>query len=290
MKKSYRKANIMYIPVLLIFITFIVYPFLSGIRLSFTDWNGFSQSFHNIGLQNFQDMLADPYVKRALLNTLIYGFGSTLFQQILGLGYALLLNNKFPLRGAARTFIYLPVLIPGIVMGYMWYFIAKYENGALNDVLSVLGFEPIYWLTDEKLAIFIILIINITQFCGISMVIYAAGLQNIPHMYYEAASLDGAGKWQMFKKITLPLLYPSIVTSVIINLIGGLKLFDVIRALTNGGPNYTTHSLSSLINSTYFEGQNAGYAASQGILLFVVILVLTLFFQVLFSKRKVDFS
>lgn len=286
MQKNYRRANWMYVPVLLLMFFFIFIPFVRGLQLSLTDWNGFSQQYKYIGLSNFKDLLSDKYVKIALINTLIYGFGSTIFQQILGLSYAVFVNKKFPGRGAMRLFVYLPVLISSLVLGYMMYFLTKTNGGVLNEILGNFGVAPIEWLSNKKLAVTVILAINVLQFCGISMVIYSAGLQNIPEMYYEAARLDGSSSWNTFRKITLPLLYPSIVTSVTLNLIGGLKLFDVIRALTNGGPNYASNSLSTLINSTFFDGQKAGYASSIGILLFVVILIVTIAVQSLFKRGE----
>lgn len=278
----------MYIPAILLILFFVIFPFLRGFSISTTNWNGFSQSYKSVGLQNFTDMLVDPVVRGALVNTLIYGFVSTFFQQIIAIGYAVFLNAKFPGRIFARTCIYLPVLVPGLVMGYMWFFLTKYDGGALNDVLSFFGKAPIFWLGTKATAICVILAINTIQFVGISMLIYLSGLQAIPDMYYEAAKIDGAGSWQIFRHITLPLLYPALTTSVTLNLIGGLKLFDSIVALTNGGPNYATHSLSTLINETYFQGQNAGYASAIGILLFVLIVCITLALQAVFKKHQVD--
>jgi raffinose/stachyose/melibiose transport system permease protein len=288
MKKTMKMANIMYLPAVILILVFVVNPFVKGFSISTTNWNGFSQSYKSVGLDNFKDMMIDPNVRKALINTLIYGFVSAIFQQILALAYALLLNKKFPLRIFARTFIYLPVLVPGLIMGYMWFFLTKYQGGALNDILIQFGMDPVFWLGSKTTAICVILAINVIQFVGISMLIYLSGLQGISDMYYEAAKLDGANSWQIFKNITLPLLYPAILTSFTLNLIGGLKLFDAIVALTNGGPSYSTHSLSSLINETYFQGQNAGYASSIGILLFVIIVVITLLLQKVFKRNEVQ--
>jgi raffinose/stachyose/melibiose transport system permease protein len=227
-------------------------------------------------------------IRTALGNTIAYGFGSTFLQQILGLGAALLLNESFRGRGIARTIIYLPVMISGLIMGYMWRYLTEY-NGALNDILTLFHKEPVLWLSSSVITVPLLIIINTFQFYGISMVIYLAGLQGIPGAYYEAASIEGAGAGMLFLKITFPLLYPALMTSVTINLIGGLKLFDVIRALTGGGPGYATHSLATLIHGTYFGSQNAGYAAAIGFLLFILILLITLILQKLFSKREVEY-
>jgi raffinose/stachyose/melibiose transport system permease protein len=289
MRSLYRKANIMYVPALILFAVFVIYPFFDGIRIAFTNWNGYSQHFKYVGLLNFKRLLIDDNIRTAFVNTLFYGFGSTFFQQLLGLSFALLLNESFPGRTATRAVIYLPVMISAVIMGYMWIYLVEYD-GAVNDIVTLLGYKKILWLSNANLAVAVIIIANTLQFVGISMIIYLAGLQGIPTMYYEAASIEGAGSWVRFRHITLPLLYPSFVTSVTINLIGGLKLFDVIRALTGGGPGYKTHSLATLIHSSYFSSQNAGYAAAIGVFLFVVILFFTLMLQLAFRGREVQYT
>lgn len=288
-KKSPKKnlINLMYMPAVVLFVIFVIYPFLDGVRISLTNWNGYSQEYSYIGFLNYKSLFKDENVIIALKNTFLYGVGSTIIQQIIGLSYAVFLNNKFRCRGFARTVIYLPIMVASVIMGYIWYFLLQYNGGAINDILIALGIEPIDFIANGKLMVWIIVLINSLQFCGVSMVIYLAGLQNISEMYYEAARLDGATKLQQFKNITLPLLKPAIVTSVTLNLIGGLKLFDAIKALTNGGPGYTTHSLSTLINYTYFNSQSAGYAAAIGIMLFIIILVTTLVLNKVLDRKDV---
>lgn len=288
-KKSPKKnlINLMYMPAVVLFVIFVIYPFLDGVRISLTNWNGYSQEYSYIGFSNYKSLFKDENVIIALKNTFLYGVGSTIIQQIIGLSYAVFLNSKFRGRGFARTVIYLPIMVASVIMGYIWYFLLQYNGGAINDILIALGMQPIDFIANGKLMVWIIVLINSLQFCGVSMIIYLAGLQNISEMYYEAAKLDGATKLQQFKNITLPLLKPAIVTSVTLNLIGGLKLFDAIKALTNGGPGYTTHSLSTLINYTYFNSQSAGYAAAIGIMLFIIILVTTLVLNKVLDRKDV---
>lgn len=288
MDSLYKKANILYLPALLLFALFVVYPFADGIRIAFTNWNGYSRHYDYVGWRNFGRLFADSNVLTALLNTLLYGFGSTILQQILGLGAAILLDKRFLGRGAARSVAYLPVLVSAVVMGYMWYYILELD-GALNEIVALLGGQKVLWLSQAATARGLIVLVNSLQYFGISMVIYMAGLQNIAPMYYEAASIEGAGAWQQFRRVTLPLLYPAFVTSVTINLIGGLKLFDIVMALTGGGPGYTTHSLATLIRSSYFAGQQAGYASAIGLLLFAAIIAITLALQALFRRSEVQY-
>ncbi len=284
-----HSVNLLYVPALVLFGVFVFYPFVLGIGISFTDWNGFSQNRNNVGFDNYRHMLQDVNVRKAFINTIIYGFGCTLLQQGLGIAYALLLNQSFKLRKLARTIIYMPVMIAGVIMGYMVYFLFQYNNGALNDVVQLFGLNKIDWLADGNRAIAIIMAINTLQFVGISMVIYLAGLQNIPKSFYEASEIDGAGPIDRFIHITIPLLKPAFVTSVTINLIGGLKLFDQIKALTNGGPGYDSHSMSTLIDATYFRTQQAGYSAAMGIVLFLFILLVSLVLLKAFNRKQFEY-
>ena len=275
MKKRARTMNLFYIPAIILFMIFVIYPLVNGIYLSFTNWNGYSQTYKLVGLDNYVRMLSDQNVHRAFINTIVYGVGSTVLQNVLGLGLALLLNQKFRGRAFTRTLVYLPVMIAPLIMGYIMYFFFSFDNGALNDVIGLFGKAPVDWLAKGTTGVIVMTIVNSLQFVGISMVIYLAGLQGISDMYYEAAAMDGVKPVQRFRYITLPLLTPAISSSVTINLIGGLKLFDIIMALTSGGPGYDTHSLSTLVHRTYFGSENAGYASAIGLVSFVLIMVLS---------------
>ncbi len=287
-KQRGTMINLFYIPAIILFCGFVVYPFLQGIRLSFMNWNGYSQNMKFVGLKNYIRLFQDANVKTAFVNTLIYGVVSTIIQNILGLAYALFLNMNFKCRTIVRTIIYMPVMIAPLIMGYIMYFFFQYDGGAINDILIWLGKEPIDFLVNSNAAISIIVIVNSLQFVGVAMVIYLAGLQNVPAMYYEVAMLDGATFWDRFRHITLPLLMPAISSSTILNLIGGLKLFDLVMALTSGGPGFSTHSLSTLVTNQYFSAQSAGYASAIGIISFVLIMVISNVVTKYFDKKEID--
>lgn len=282
-----RAVNIFYLPALILFFVFVIYPLAKGIFLSFTNWNGYSQNYKIIGLDNFIRLFKDENVWVALKNTLIYGVGSTFLQNVIGLALALFLNQKFRGRAVLRTVIYLPVMIAPLIMGYMMYFFVSFQKGALNDILMAIGLERIDWMASGPRAVIMMTVINALQFVGVSMVIYLAGLQNIPTMYYEAAELDGVTPWQKLRHVTLPLLMPAISSAVVVNLIGGLKLFDIIMALTSGGPGSASHSLSTLVHRTYFGSENAGYASAIGLFAFVLILVVSSVVTSYFDKKEV---
>lgn len=288
MHKQNKSINLFYIPALILFAIFVVYPFMKGIYLSFTNWNGYSKTFKMVGFDNYVRMFSDPNVRTAIVNTLIYGAGSTLIQNVLGLLLALLLNQKFYGRSLLRTVVYLPVMIAPLIMGYVMYFFFTFNNGALNDILMLFGAQPIDWLADGKRATVILTIVNSLQFVGVSMVIYLAGLQNISGMYYDAAAIDGTNPFQKFVYITVPLLMPSVTSSVTINLIGGLKLFDVISALTGGGPGYDTNSMSTLIHRLYFGSERAGYASAVGLVFFVFIMIVSNFVVGALQRKQVE--
>ena len=288
MKKRIDIINLFYVPALVLFALFVIYPFFKGVYLSFTNWNGYSRSFKMIGLKNYVNLFKDKNVHRAFANTLVYGVGSTVIQNALGVLLAVFLNKKFRGRSLVRTVIYLPVMIAPLIMGYVMYFFFNYNRGAINDVLKLFGAAPVDWLASGNRAVFILTLVNSLQFVGISMVIYLAGLQNIPSMYYEAAEIDGIGVKQRFFYITLPLLMPAVTSSVTLNLIGGLKLFDVISALTGGGPGYDTHSLSTLIHKYYFGGERAGYASAIGLVFFVFIMFVSNIVVKALQRRQVE--
>ena len=288
MKKGRKSViNIFYIPAILLFLFFVIYPFAEGIRISFTNWNGYSQKYTYVKFANYIKLIHDSNVLTALKNTLIYGIGSTIIKNILGLSYAILLNTRIKGRTIIRTVVYAPVMISGLVMGYIMYFLVQYDGGAINDIMAAFGQAPVDWLSSGSRAVIIMTLINSIQYVGISMVIYLAGLQNISSQYYEAAAIDGVSRWQQFRYITVPLLIPAISSSVTLNLIGGLKLFDVIQALTKGGPGYSSHSLSTLVANQYFQATNAGYSATIGLFSFLLIMILSNVVTSYFNKKEV---
>ncbi|WP_412761635.1 carbohydrate ABC transporter permease [Paenibacillus chibensis] len=283
--KSPVMLNWMYLPALLLFAVFIYYPFFRGLLISFTDWDGYSQALHYIGIDNYKRMLSDSRVHTVIINTLIYGVGSTLFQNIFGLLYALLLNKHGKGKTFVRVIVYIPAIVSPIIMGYIWYFLLQYNGGAINDIITAFTGKPVNLLADPKVNVWIIMVVNTYQFLGIAMMIFLSGLQGISRDYYEAAEMDGATPLNRFFNITFPLLAPALTTSIILNLIGGLKLFDVIAALTNGGPGYASASLSTMMYQLYFARQDAGLAASLGNLMFLLITAISLT-SLYFLRRK----
>lgn len=280
--------NLMYVPALALFAILIFYPITQGIKWSFTNWNGYSPKYAWVGWDQYARMFSDPKTLRTIINTFIYGLGSTLVQNILGLAYALFLNGPSRGKSIVRTIVYFPVIISPLIMGYIWYFLFQYDGGAINDILMLLGWEPLDWLGNGPRAVWLMTLVNTYQYMGIAMIIYLAGLQAIPKECLEAASIDGAAGIDRFRYVTLPLLMPAVTFSIVINIIGGLKLFDVIMAMTAGGPGNASHSLSTMMYDLYFARQDAGYAAALGNLMFVIITVISISTLIFLRKKEVE--
>ncbi len=289
MAKRKSRINFFYIPAVCVMLLFIAYPLARAIYLSFFQWNGYSSTMTFVGVKNYQSMFADNIFWVSVRNTLIYGFGSTILQQILGLSLALFLDSKFKGRGIIRTVVYLPAMLSPLVMGYIMYFFTKLNGGVLNELMAIFGLPAYDWLAHPGSAIVLIVVINSWQFVGVSMVIYLAGIQGISTSYIEAAQIDGASAWQRFRYIMLPLLMPAITSSVVYNLIGGLKLYDVIVSLTAGGPAKLTNSLATYIANRYFDAERAGYAAAIGFFSFVMIMIISTIVNGYFRKKEVEY-
>ncbi|RKP54473.1 sugar ABC transporter permease [Cohnella endophytica] len=285
--QSATSLNLMYVPALILFGIFILYPLAKGVQISFTNWDGYSQHSTWAGVKKYTLMLHDKKIKTTMKNTLIYGLGSTVLQNLLGLAYALFLDQKIRGKGLMRTVVYLPVIISPLIMGYIFYFFFQYDGGALNDIMKLFGKEPLDWLANGPRAVKIITAINTYQYMGIAMIIYLGGLQSIPKDYYEAAQMDGARWWGRFRNVTWPLLAPAITVNVVLNIIGGLKLFDIIVAMTNGGPGYASQSLSTMMYNLYFARQDAGYAAALGNVMFVMICIISLSMLFILRRKEV---
>lgn len=276
------------IPGLFLIVVFIFIPMFNGLRISFYQWNGYGKVMTWRGFDNFVEMLSDRRLSRTTINTIIYGIGSCVFQNILGLAAAIFVDKKFRGRNTVRAIIYMPIMISSFVIGKIMNYMFDFNNGVINEILNILfGTENIYFLGNSWLSVCLVTTINVWQYLGLCMLIYLAGLQGISSTYLEAAAIDGASPAQRFFKIKLPLLIPSITTAVITNLIGGLKLYEMVVGMTGGGPDRTTMSLSQYIQVLYFQDERAGYSAAIGLFQFFFIMLLALPLNSWLKKREV---
>ncbi|MEI8199987.1 MAG: sugar ABC transporter permease [Eubacteriales bacterium] len=263
----------MAVPAFLLFALFFIYPLTRGINMSLSDWDGLSPAKF-IGFQNFIDFFTDDRAISDIKTTVLFALISAPLLNIIGLLYALLMNEKFRGKSVARVIIYLPAIISPLIMGYIWYFLLQPERGFLYHALDLVGLSSLLgnWMGKYSAAMLVLVLVNVWQYAGMSMVIYLAGLQSISEDLYESARIDGAGSWQLFRYITMPLLMPSIRINIVTNIIGSLSVFDIVMSLTSGGPGYSTETLSIYIMRMCY-GSKTGYSTAVALILFVIILV-----------------
>lgn len=288
MRKSFRKLNWFYLPAVCIIAFFVIKPFIETVYISLCNWNGYSGTKIFVGFENYLAMFSDAKFKKSVINTFIYCFGCTIIQNILALLVAMFVNTRFRGNTIVRVVVYLPMMISGLVMGYMMYFFFTYDNGVLNNMLAWFGQEPVDWLSNPKIAVAAILIVLIWQTAGDIMLIYLAGLQGISRDYIEVARLEGANAFQRFRYVTYPLLMPAFSTCVTMCLIGGMKVFGLVISLTGGGPNHASHSIVSYLNRQYFAVEKAGYSSAIGLSLFLFIMIISFVCNKYFEKKMVD--
>lgn len=259
---------------MVVFIVFVFAPLLFAGYISLFEWEiiGVPQF---IGVENYTEMAQDPLFWRSLLNTIIYTIGTVPTSMALGLAVAILLNLKLPARSFLRSIYFLPVVISGVATALIASWIFNVNYGIINNALNQVGVENIPWLSTPGWAMTSLIITTLWIRLGFCMVIYLAGLQTIPEMYYDAAKVDGASAWKRFLNITWPLLGPTTFLLLIINIIFSFHVFDIIYVMTGGGPGFSTTVLVQYIYRAAFQTSEMGYASAMGIMLFLMLLIFT---------------
>lgn len=285
-KLTNQLHHFMAIPALLLFAIFFIYPLTQGIGISLTDSNGISDP-HFIGIRNFVDFFKDDRAKRDIFNTLFFALGSAPLLNFFGFLYALVLDRPIKGKGIIRAVIYLPAVISPLIMGYIWYFILQPGRGFLYHLLQLFGIEGGNWLAQPNSALVVLILVNVWQYVGMTMIIYLAGLQSIPPELYEASEIDGAGSFHKLRYITLPMLVQSIKINVVTNIIGSLSVFEIIVALTDGGPGYSTESLSIYILRMLY-GSFTGYSTAVAMILFMMIVIPVFIFMRFINKKEFE--
>ena len=265
------------LPALLIYTVLFVIPALSGLVLSFFNVKSFDIStFTFAGIENYATVLRNPYFSIAIKNTLLFAAVTTLGKIVFGMALALLVNRRFHGVNYMRTVFFLPAVLNNVAVGLVFRSMML-PSGLIYRILSMAGLEVLMrnWLTDSKIAIFSCAFVEIWKWTGYTMVIFLAGLQSVDRTYYEAAGLDGANRRQQLRMVTIPLIMPALNNAVVISIVGGLKVFDIVQALTNGGPGNATSVFGTLIFSSFSSGSyGRGCAASIILTVFVLLIVL----------------
>ena len=274
-------------PALLVFSLFVALPIVAAIYLSLTAWNGVSWNTASfVGFQNYLDAFQEPRFWNALRNNLILIPYFVILPTILGLIPAALVH-QMQLRGSRwfQAGIFLPYIMPGVLIGVVWRWMLNPVFGPVNSVLKDLGFDPPTWLADFTWALPTIGFIGAWAAYGFCYVVFVAGIQKIPTDLYDAARLDGANPWQEFRAVTLPGLNREIAVVLSVNLINALRAFDVVKATTDGGPGDATSVLALYMMNSAFGSNRAGYGIAIAIFLAVVTLILSLLVLRLFGDR-----
>ncbi|HEX2913772.1 MAG TPA: sugar ABC transporter permease [Chloroflexia bacterium] len=273
---------------LILYLVFSIIPAFIGFLYSFTDWNSFSTDIKFVGLDNFATVFSsDENYVGFIKNTLVFTIVTIVLKTVLGLLFALLLTEGVKrLANFHRLIIYLPVVLPTLVVGLVFKSILNPQTGVLNQFLRGVGLNGLAqkWLVDAHIALFSIIGVDTWKGVGYIMVILLAGLQAIPREYYEAAAIDGATFWQRLRHVTIPLLMPVITVTTVLNLLYGLKVFDIVYALTNGGPGYATDVVYTAVFKDFGQGRY-GVASALSTVLFIIMIVFG-YFVIKFMTRK----
>ena len=290
---KHREAFVGYLfvlPTYIGFTIFILYPLLESLRISFLDFSILRDSTY-VGLENYARLFADTRLRTSYINTVVFTLFAVFFNAGIGLILAVMLNRRLPvlMRNLYRSIFFFPVLIAHTYIAVIWRFLYQQDTGVINYYLGLFGVDAIPWLSNAHWAMAAIIILDVWKNTGFAMLVFLAGLQSIPHEYYEAAQLDGANERQLFFRITIPLLSPTIFFILVIFMIGALQVFDTIIVLTAGGPGDATRSVVLYIYEIAFRTFNMGYAAAVSMTLFLIILILTAL-QFWISRRWVHYE
>lgn len=264
-----------------------IYPMIDTIRQSFYKTGDFGKGNKFVGLANYQKVFGDSEVWQALWNTVKYAIVEVPFSVVIALLLAVLLNKKMKGRDVFRTIFFLPMVVAPAAVAMVWKWLYNSNFGLINNTFHI----KVNWISDPKIAIYSIAVIGIWSVIGYNMVLFLAGLQEVPRDYYEAASLDGANGWQQLIHITVPLISPTIFFVIVTRVIAGMQVFDLIYMLIDlNNPAWKkTESLVFLFYKYSFEQSKKGYGATVIVLLLAVILVLTII-QLIGQKKWVHYE
>ncbi len=282
-------AYLYLMPVVLILVAFLVLPIFYSLAVSFYEWDLIG-SPEFIGTNNYKQLFHDPMFFKSIWNTIKYAVISVPLSIFLSMGIAILLNNPIKGIGVYRTIYFIPVITSINAVAIVWNFIYHPDFGLLNKILSWFSIDPVAWLQDPDWALPAIIFMSVWKGLGHNIIIFLAGLQNIPKHLYEAARIDGASRWQQFKHITWPLLTPTTFFIFTMSTIGSFQVFSQVYMMTpRGGPLKSTMVVVYYLYRKAFEQFEFGYALAMAFVLFMVIFACTLFNK-LYLEKKVHYS
>ena len=273
------------LPAGLIFVIFFLVPTVTSLYFSLTYWDPFEARF--AGWDNYVQFFSEPYLVRGTVNTLIFAFLTSGLKTVLGLLLAVLLTSGIFGQSLLRSIVFFPVLVSTVGVGILFKEMMHPTDGYLNILLDSIGLSKVGFLTNPSLALFSVALVDVWRGVGLATLIYIAGLATIGQEYYEAARIDGATRWQQFWRVTVPLVRPATATVIILSLIGGLRLFDLIWAMTGGGPGFSSDVLASVIYKQYQAGF-WGLSTAGNVILFLMIAFIVAPLAYWLNRRAID--
>ncbi|WP_175578076.1 carbohydrate ABC transporter permease [Indiicoccus explosivorum] len=284
-----KTLYLFFIPGFLLYFIFFIYPTASALFYSFTDWDGLSENFRYVGFENYERAFTgDSVFAKVFVNNLQFMFTVVVLQTLVALAFAILLVKNTKTNVFFRALYFFPTILSSVSVAFIWAFIYDPTFGILNSFLESagLGAYTLGWLGDASIAIYCLAITQVWFHAGQMLIIFVAGLQSIPEDLYEVARIEGASKWQTFKSVTWPLLAPSATIVVAYTTIQSFKAFDLVFAMTGGGPNNATEIIATYIYEVAFRSYEFGYASAISVLFMIIIGIITyLQFKALRSDR-----
>src|SRR5918994_4105108 len=280
-------AGLFVSPALALLLFLSVFPLLWALYLSFTDYSATRDTPAEwVGFGNYLDILTSSAVHDRAITTLVYVVGAVSLQTLLGFSIAYLISRRVRGRGLMTTLFLVPMMLSPVVVGLFWRFMLDTQFGVINSLLGSLGLGSVEWLTNQRMALASVILVDTWQWTPFIMLIALAGLTAVPRYLYEAASIDRASEWFRFRHITLPLVWPLLLIAILFRAIEAFRLFDLVYILTSGGPGVSTETLSFHVYKVAFLGFNPGTASAYGILMVLVVIVLTQLYLRYLNKLK----
>lgn len=282
MRRSLRpqaEGYMLLLPALVVYLIFAFYPMIDVIRQSFSEWNGLDAQSRFVGWNNYRAVLTqDPVFWGALVNTVLWTLAAITLPNLIAFGLALALNQSLPARGTLRAIFYLPVIIASIAVATIWRWMYDPFFGLFNSLLTEWGMSGWIqdWLGNRKLALWSVFVAHLWSSVGFSMVLFLAGLQGVSQTLIEAARIDGAGRYAVFRHVTLPALGPTITIVLVLSLINSLKAFDIVYGMTGGGPAQSTQMLAMWAYTQAMQLGSFGRGAAVSVILLIITLVIVI--------------
>lgn len=288
MEMIMKRSKLFLLPAFLVYTLLMIIPILGAFYLSFTDWNGISATYHITGIKNYLDMIKDSRLHNAIGVTLKITVTVCITVNVLGIFIASLLNKAGKMVNALRSIFFLPYVISTVAISFIWLSILSY-TGVLNGMLEMAGLGHIVtdYIGNTQNAIKSICVIEIWRTLGFHMVLYLASIQTVPEELYEACTMDGGNGWQKFRYVTLPMIVPGITISIIMSIMTEMKQYDIVKVITNGGPGYSTETITYNIVTQAFGNNMLGYSSAIAVFLFFVIALITVLQLKLMKGKEV---